>query len=229
MIKLKFRAWLKNSEKMVEVNTVHLLAEYIEYIEKNEEGVSTLKTELFENIELMQYTSLKDKNGKEIYEGDIIESNVLINFKSDVFFSKKSASFVIKNNLGTEFYLEKEMIKREFEVIGNIYENKDLIKKIRTRKENVLKVEVTKINDEYSSWYITYQNEEVLKRNDFRDEKLKVSSCFCPYFDEKKLYLRGDDKAEDCTPMIINNEKVPLLQEKVKQVNEKYGIIKHFE
>ncbi|WP_064610474.1 hypothetical protein [Streptobacillus moniliformis] len=93
-------------------------------------------------------------------------------------------------------------------------------------KEDVLKVEVTKINDEYSVYYISYQNEEVLKRGRFEDEDLGVYSINHPLFNGFYLHLRGENKAEDYTPLIIHNTIVSLLQKKVKQINEKYGIEK---
>ncbi|WP_064611181.1 YopX family protein [Streptobacillus moniliformis] len=223
MREIKYRAWLKDKNKMVEVSIVRFNSKFIEYFEVDEDGILRFKTSLFEDIEFMQYTNIKDMNGKEIYEGDIIENNV-IDFRSDVSFSKKSASFVMKNNLGTEFHLEKEMVKREFQIIGNIYENKDLIKKIRTRKEDVLKVEVTKINDKYSTWWITYQNEDVLKRGEFQDLNLLTSSNNVPNWGKNCLFLRGKECENDETPLLIPTLKVPLLIERVKQVNEKYGI-----
>ena len=90
-----------------------------------------------EDFELMQYTGLKDKNGKEIYEGDIIQRVLKISGKIDiqaeVYFDKKHAGFMVKGK-GTEGYNKQLGIINEmfsdgpiFEVIGNIYENPDLM------------------------------------------------------------------------------------------------------
>ncbi len=88
-------------------------------------------------IEPMQYTGLKDKNGKEIYEGDLlISKTIYIHKDSDikekpcqVYWSDKLACFAVKteNGMSTLPGILMGWLPSVFEVIGNIYENKELL------------------------------------------------------------------------------------------------------
>jgi hypothetical protein len=98
---------------------------------------SVLNTYLFdrgghqaEHLKVMQYTGLKDKNGMEIYEGDVIEKKQGDQkFRYDVRFS--SGAFGIEfpppsytfKTLHELFYT----FRNKYEIIGNIYENPDLL------------------------------------------------------------------------------------------------------
>jgi len=74
-------------------------------------------------IVIMQYTGLKDKNGKEIYEGDIIISaSVAVKIKPTVIEWDDIYS-------GYDIFTDPESIlgSNDYEVIGNIYENPELL------------------------------------------------------------------------------------------------------
>ena len=93
-------------------------------------------------------------------------------------------------------------------------------------KEEVLKLEYTKINDDYTIATITYQNDEILKREYFDDDKLEVMSTRQPEFEYPFLFVRGYKTELDNKPIIIPNEDLQFVKEKVKKINEKYGIAK---
>jgi len=118
---IKFRAWVWDK------NNKDLVPKMIYQIGEMANGLPILKDfEQYSGLELMQYTGLKDKNGKEIYEGDIISDGV-------------SKSLIAKNLFHNNFGIVDLPLQeqcREFDVeylkkcgvIGNIYENPNLLK-----------------------------------------------------------------------------------------------------
>lgn len=125
----KFRAWDKVNKKMREVNVIDFNFEKIRIINDNGHCVSID----FKNIELMQSTGLKDKNGKKIFEGDILKGKFY--FRGVGIFDSGEGNYkvcdpvVFKN---TKFICRgfdlKDVANGSVEVIGNIYENPELLK-----------------------------------------------------------------------------------------------------
>jgi len=77
----------------------------------------------FDNSNLMQYTGLKDKNGRDVYEGDILELNNLLFGKVEF----KFGCYRVYIKDAQVFILGIDIAQNNIEIIGNIYENPKLL------------------------------------------------------------------------------------------------------
>lgn len=116
----KFRAFFVDPPKMVEweeLSKFKGLTDIFKYSEDNK---------LFS---LMQATGLQDKNGVDIYEGDIIKTGETLDWLNEdmgVIRFLDGAFFIDYHNLDTEFdYIGN--ISLPIEIVGNIYENSELL------------------------------------------------------------------------------------------------------
>ena len=126
MREIKFRAWLKEHKTMVNVAEIDINHQLIYHYGFDDfEG----NFENFNSIELLQYTDLKDKNGKEIYEGDILfesfgERYYKVIFENGSFRAEAEGDF-------DEYSFDLiDIVAQGCEIIGNIYENPELLKVI---------------------------------------------------------------------------------------------------
>lgn len=96
-------------------------------------------------------------------------------------------------------------------------------------KENVLEIEFQPIWDKWA-WRITKQNEEVLVRDVFEDKNIGVYSNNYPEYSYSEciLNIRGNVKEKDNLINLCTEDEKTLIEEKVKAINEKYGIVKRW-
>lgn len=120
---IKFRAWDKENKKM-KYNITG-----IEYGngDGNINGIF-IDGDIYEieKIELMQYTGLHDKNGKEIYEGDIVKKTGSKEIDIGKVIYEYDGFIVDVMNMD-RFYGRVYLVEIFTEVIGNIYDNPELL------------------------------------------------------------------------------------------------------
>ncbi|UQK33362.1 YopX family protein [Lactiplantibacillus plantarum] len=126
---IKFRAWNQiDSEYINEINAVMGLDGSHIWWDINDSGEMKYEDDQ-DNYKLEQFTGLKDVNGKEIYEGDIIKS-------SYKYAQPKVSQIIIEDGnsyiLGEDLATGNEMLVSdhisEIKVIGNVHENPELLK-----------------------------------------------------------------------------------------------------
>ena len=127
----KFRLWNRITSQLHIVDGLYFDAREAEYVDDD----NVLRFVGFKNIDLMQATGLKDKNGKEIFEGDILAfktDDEVINVK--IFWDEKHALFMFRSEKYNEEEPLAELVEANtypFEIIGNVYENPELLEELR--------------------------------------------------------------------------------------------------
>lgn len=132
MRQIKFKAWSKNKKKICDIVAIDFLVEKsvnlhfteLKRINGDWEKKDFNGKELLEDVIFLQFTGLKDKNGMEIYEGDIVNTDEFNFGKGEVWFSEQGMwLFGDKEKKIGEVFMDSS----HYEIIGNIFENKDLI------------------------------------------------------------------------------------------------------
>ena len=118
---IKFRVW--DNERNAMFNSKSVDIDFFEgKIEITSDTIryDEVYTDEIKDFELMQYVGCKDKNNKEIYEGDIVKTKEHI---GQIIYSKGMFFIDVKG----DFYLPIYNVSEFMEVIGNIYENPELL------------------------------------------------------------------------------------------------------
>lgn len=121
MRSLKFRAWSNENNRYCDFATLDESRRWIGWIKSS--GVYLTTTD----INLEQYTGIKDENGKEIYEGDIVE------YTTCYYGNEKRHRKVVEwkewdsDDFGEPHNLGYSNLSECMEVIGNVHENADLL------------------------------------------------------------------------------------------------------
>jgi uncharacterized phage protein (TIGR01671 family) len=118
---IKFRVWDKRKNKGIHTQNMLYHAQLHRFWQDFVD---------YSGYELMQYTGLTDKNGKEIYEGDIIIDTQKQKYK--IIFDENHARYDLKvcgeNKLSQTSYFTQIYEKKHIEVIGNKFEHPELLK-----------------------------------------------------------------------------------------------------
>ncbi len=127
---IKFRAWKEGYMTYEEITFYEGQAGYVD-----RDGDFYYYSD---EVVIMQYTGLKDKNGKEIYEGDIITYHNFIKFTGIVWWCDKDATYLVDLSQTKNKFINTSNHQitlssvlggdNNTEIIGNIYENPELLK-----------------------------------------------------------------------------------------------------
>ncbi|WP_367766484.1 YopX family protein [Lacticaseibacillus paracasei] len=125
---IKFRAYSSHNHKMYPVSDIEWDIDGRIWVtaDDGKNGIELID----EEAHLMQYTGLNDKNGREIYEGDIIVTHPKSKYEAPnsgvVQYGGSRPMFGYKTEDGEEYEIWSSNAYRTYEVIGNIFENPEL-------------------------------------------------------------------------------------------------------
>lgn len=137
----KFRAFIKSTQQLVDVEWIDFKNKRITYNSIDFKEFGLVEEASFDEIELLEFTGLYDKHQKPIYEGDIVKWGhveryeetpnriAVVEFKPDIqyqivnFKGHRGEDVIFRHGC----FLYSEQTDKALEVIGNIYEHKNLL------------------------------------------------------------------------------------------------------
>jgi uncharacterized phage protein (TIGR01671 family) len=129
MREIRFRAWDKTTKTMLYIEPfeyIHIMTGKCRFDDGLIDDGHYLERDDFI---LMQFTGLKDKNGKDIYEGDILSH---FEGKYQIIYNDNHACFMADGFYEARYddpcNIFEEIERHQVEIIGNIYENPELLK-----------------------------------------------------------------------------------------------------
>lgn len=124
----KFRIW--NGHKM-EYNVMvgFLGVFYVEGLDKKDSAcMSSFNTKYPDDVTEMESIGLLDNNGQEIWEGDIVKRTINMSHYTDGIGAMTDIFEVVREGIEILPFAEMGVHMEEYEVIGNVYENSELLK-----------------------------------------------------------------------------------------------------
>lgn len=129
---LKFRAWMKSLKWMCDVTNISFDSKFVDICQQGDTERYTEMSVEFDEITLMQSTGLFDKNGKEIFEGDIVQfedcyevSDFLYINTGIIEWCQGGFHVTNRDSVLMEDLLDGDSL--DVTIIGNIYENPELL------------------------------------------------------------------------------------------------------
>ena len=122
---IKFRAWNKNTKKMYKIGQITLEKGTWNYEPDNREYIG-MSMPYQPSFILMQYTGLKDKNGTEIYEGDIVKSYYYIPKQDGTEGERYTIKTIEYDEVRCKYNID---MFENLEIVGNKWDNPELLEK----------------------------------------------------------------------------------------------------
>ena len=122
----RYRVWMKSLKWMCDVTNISFDSKFVDICQQGDTERYTEMSVEFDEITLMQSTGLFDKNGKEIFEGDIVKMSKDVHSEPtyyEVVRHRGGAYRLDSKQHGCELWLRHT----DCEVVGNVYETKELL------------------------------------------------------------------------------------------------------